>query len=181
MRKSIKRALVTVTPALVLATSGALADGYGDRDEERFKARLSGFQENPVVFTKARGRFRAKLEGDSLKYTLSYRGITTPVLFTHIHLGRRGVNGGVMAFLCDNAGNDPTGRSPRCPGGGGTVTGRLAAADILEPTLNGTTQGLSAEDFSGFIRTLKQRAGYVNLHTEEFRSGELRGNIRRDD
>jgi hypothetical protein len=101
-----------VSAVLLLAMLGAPAGA-----EERLKASLRGFQEVPAISTAGHGEFRAKISDDetSIEYVLTYsdlEGIVPPAtapLFAHIHLGQRGVNGGVSIFLCGGGGK------PACP------------------------------------------------------------------
>src|SRR5262245_7354644 len=96
-------------------------------------ADLSGYQENPTLSSPATGTTDVQIsrDGQSVSYTLTYRGIGTNVLFAHIHLGRPAINGGVMVFLCTNGtppANVPT--PPPCPQGGGTVSGTLTSLNV---------------------------------------------------
>ena len=77
-----------------------------------------------------------------------------------------------MVFLCSNTGSPvPT---PACPGpAGGSVTGTLTAADLIGPS----GQGVAAGEFSEFVEALRKRGAYVNVHTDLYTPGEIRGNI----
>ncbi len=113
-------------PVCVAASAGAQsAEPAGAAI--RLRARLSGFQEVPPRLTTGRGRFSAVIDParTSVTFTLTYSDLTTPVLFSHIHFAQRGVNGGVMVFLCNNT---PDGPQPRpCPSQGGTVSATITA------------------------------------------------------
>ena len=137
---------------------------------ESFSAELSGLQEVPPILTPASGAFRARLSDDrqSIEYKLTYENLTTPATQAHIHFGQPGLNGGIVAFLC--GGND----KPDCPGTGGTVMGRITAADILAIP----AQGLNAGDFDGALRIIRSGAAYVNIHNVTYPNGEIRGQIR---
>lgn len=107
------------------------------------------------------------------EYELSYEDLEgTQVLFAHIHLGQPRNTGGVMVFLCSNTGAPvPT---PACPGpAGGTVTGTLTADDLLGPS----AQGVAPGEFEEFVRALRRDSAYLNVHTDLFPTGEIRGNI----
>jgi hypothetical protein len=137
-----------------------------------FKARLSGFEENPDISTGASGEFRAKLvDEDTIEYELSYENIEGgTATVAHIHLGKRGVNGGVIAFLCGGGGKPP------CPATSGTVTGTIVAADVIGPA----GQGIAPGEFDELVRAMRADATYVNVHsTPAFPGGEIRGQIRR--
>jgi hypothetical protein len=110
-----------------------------------------------------------------VRFKLSYEGLEGgPILFAHIHLGQKGVNGGVMAFLCNNT---PTGPQPRpCPAGPATIEGTITPADILPLA----TQQVPAGGFEDFLRALRNGTAYANLHTTASPGGEIRGQIRND-
>jgi hypothetical protein len=152
--------------AIVVRAAGPLK-GHGN---------LVGYQEVPTLSTPATGTIDMEIskDGNSVAYTLSYQGIATNVLFAHIHLGRRAVNGGIMVFLCTNSGAPSTVPvPPPCPQGGGTVSGELTAADVLAIS----AQGVAAGDFDAFVDALLARAGYANLHSSAFPGGEIRGQV----
>src|SRR2546425_9692069 len=87
--------------------------------DEELKAKLRGFQEVPAISTTGSGEFQGKINDDetSIEYKLSYSGLEGGnVLFAHIHLGQRSVNGGVVVFLCSNSPVPPgTPLQPACP------------------------------------------------------------------
>ena len=158
--------------ALVGLTLGAPALSYA----ESFDASLNGFQENPSVSTSASGTFDADVnqQANEISYTLSYENISTNVTFAHIHFARRGVNGGVIVWLCDNSGNGPE-NTQACPQGSGTVQGTISATDVVGPA----DQGIAAGEFAELLSAMEARAAYVNVHTQAFGSGEIRGQISR--
>jgi hypothetical protein len=160
-----------------VALIGALAAGaMVVRAAGPFKGRatLTGYQEVPTLSSPASGTFDLEIskDGNSLAYTLSYEGFATNVLFSHIHIGRPAVNGGVMVFLCTN-GAPPAGVPvpPTCPLGGGTVSGTLTSADVL------ATGGVAANDFDAFVAALRAEAGYANVHSTANPGGQLRGQV----
>jgi hypothetical protein len=158
---------------LCLAVSGPVhGQGSGDK---AFKARLNGYQTAPQTFsTTGTGDFLGRLAHGELEYELAYQDLEAPVIFAHIHFGRPGLSGGIMVWLCDNTGNGPAG-TPACPpASGGHVKGTLTAADVVGPE----SQGIEPGAFDEFIKALRRRAGYVNVHSDKFPSGEIRGNIR---
>src|SRR5918999_4361591 len=115
-----------VSVVSVVATAAVAGDG-GDAD-----ARLSGFEEVPVISTEGTGKFKAEIRSDRIDYKLSYRDLEGGgVLFAHIHLGQRTANGGVAAFLCGGGGKDP------CPPSPATVRGTILPSDVVGPTGQG--------------------------------------------
>jgi len=151
-------ALVVAAPAVI-----------GDSDQQ-FTASLNGYLEVPSISTTARGSFRAEVVGSTIHYRLTFRDLSTPSLFSHIHFARPDVIGGVSAFLCGGGGK------PACPTTGGTVTGTVVAADVIGPT----DKGILAGEFAELLRAMRNGATYVNVHSEAWPPGEIRGNIRRD-
>src|SRR4051794_16829657 len=82
----------------IVATSAA-AQGNGNGRDRNFRAFMDGAQETPSISTDATGDFRATADaaGEQISYTLTYSGLEGgPTLFAHVHLGQRGVAGGVM-------------------------------------------------------------------------------------
>jgi hypothetical protein len=54
------------------------------------------------------------------------------------------------------------------------VTGTISASDVL--AIPG--QGLAAGDLASMVRAIRAGFAYVNVHTTNFPSGEIRGQIR---
>ncbi len=153
-----------------------------------FRASISGYEEVPTLSTDANGTFKASFDrgGDRIRYTLRYEGPfnanNTPtggtVTQAHIHLGARGVNGGVIVFLCANPPQGPPAgvpTPPTCPATEGTVTGELTKDHVIGPA----GQGIAAGEFAELVRAMRAGATYVNLHTQApFQGGEIRGQIK---
>lgn len=154
-----------------------------DRDHERgrdrtFSAVLSSFNEVPTLSVPgAQGFFKARLnrDGDALRYTLTYSGLSAPPFMAHIHIGKSRLNGPIMVWLCQTATNpDPTTLAPTCPVPDGTVEGTITAANII----TAGTSGVAAGEFDEFVRALREDAGYANVHTTAFPGGEIRGQVK---
>ena len=152
---------------LILVIAAPAVVGDTNRD---FKASLNGYLETPSVSTTARGSFSLRIHTASITYRLTFRDLTTPTLFAHIHFARPDVAGGVAAFLCGGGGK------PACPASG-TVTGTILPADVVGPA----GQGIAAGEFAELVRAIRNGATYANVHSEMFPGGEIRGNIRRAD
>ena len=157
---------------LLIPLSPAKDHHDNEGDEGQFRAKLAGFQEVPPILTGASGTFKATLDsaGTTLSYTLTFSNLSSTTVASHIHFGQRGVSGGVMAFLCGG------GNKPACPVSG-TITGTIMAADIVGPT----DQGVQVGDFAGFLRIIRSGNAYANVHSTNFRTGEIRGQISFDD
>jgi hypothetical protein len=155
---------------LILGGSAASARG-GDDDDTR--TRLIGYEEVSAVSTQGKGSFRAEISqrDQELDYRLQYRGLSAPVQQAHIHFGQFSVNGGISVFLCSNLGNGPDG-TPECPDSG-TVEGTLTAADVVGPAL----QGIGPGEFNELVAAIEAEIAYVNVHTDMFTGGEIRGQL----
>ena len=160
----------------ILAIAGALAlvftTAIADEGPTSFATSMNGFHETPAILTNGTGTFHATVSGNTLTYTETFSGLTSPVTQSHIHFAERGVAGSVFVFLCTNLGNGPAG-TPACPAGGGTVTGTVTAASVLGVS----AQNIPAGDFAALLRILRSGDGYVNVHTTKFPAGEIRGQV----
>ena len=87
------------------------------------------------------------------------------VMGAHIHSGKQGENGPVVAGLF-NPGmvGPPTGK----------VNGILAKGTITSPDLQGT---LPSKQVSDSVKLMESQGGYVNIHTQQHQNGEIRGQI----
>lgn len=137
---------------------------------------LSGNQEVPAVVTNGSGSATLTLNSTQteITYTLEYAD-TAPVTQSHLQLGAAGTNGGILLFLCAADVTAPVPvpadipTPPTCPAAPGTVSGTLTAADFLAVG-NVTT-------FSQMVDALLSGKTYINVHTTDFASGEIRGQI----
>jgi hypothetical protein len=168
----MKKIQMKLCLALICAAATALV-ALAQGSVPTLGAALSGFEEvgAPVLApnaSAAHGTFQATLssDGKTLTYTLTWTPFSSSVLFAHIHFAMRGVNGGIMTFLCGGGGK------PGCSGG--LATGTITTADIVPVP----TQGIVANDFVDFLRAIAAGDAYVNIHTTNFPGGEIRGQIR---
>ena len=168
MNKQMKYAgLMTIALGLA-AASYAVAQG-GPSGPRNVRADLNGYQEVNSISTTGEGSFRASIDDENrlITYELTYaalEGATTTQ--SHIHFAQRSVNGGVIAFLCGGGGK------PACPPTEGTVTGVIAPADVLV-----SDRGIEAGAFEEFVEAIRAGHGYVNVHTDKWPGGEIRGQI----
>lgn len=117
---------------------------------------LTGAQEVPAVTTQATGTFKGSYNRDTkrIAYEITFQGLT-PVAM-HFHSGAVGVDGPIVIPI--NPGTDPySGTNP-----------------YTSPVV-GSTPALTAAQETELL------AGnwYVNIHTDQYPDGELRGQITR--
>lgn len=132
--------------------------------EKHFKAKLSGDESVPVVKTKAKGEAEFKLSKDEkeLSYKLKVNSITN-VNAAHIHKGKKGENGPVVAGLFTGSKKE------------GNFKGTLSEGVITQKELMGELEGKPLE---ALIQMIKSGDMYVNVHTDAHPDGEIRGQIK---
>ncbi len=168
----MKRIIVIAAIAIVLGAGAiVLAQGYLGG----FGARLHGYEEVPAVSTVGNASFKAELSpyGNAVTWELTYLALEGNITQAHIHLGQRGVNGGVMVFLCTNLGNGPAG-TQTCPPPPATIRGTFTAADV---TGGAAAQGIGAGEYSEVLRAIRAGVTYANIHSSTWPGGEVRSQI----
>ena len=170
MTRKRLRLAVGIALALSLAgTSIAVAGRSHDRESNQFQARLIGWNEVPANNTAGHATLALTVTSTTIAFKLDYADLSGPPVAAHIHVGQVGVSGGVSVFFCGGGGK------PACPAStSGTVSGTIAAADVVGPT----AQGYAAGDITPVIAALRAGLTYANMHTAKFPGGEIRGQIR---
>jgi hypothetical protein len=170
-RKSLP--IVAMLCALGPKTGVARAQDWDRKDV--LKAELTSFSQVPSVLAKSHGNFEAQLNEDgTISFELSYENMSSTVVQAHIHFGAGRTNGGVAVFLCGG------GVKPACPASG-TVTGTITASDVsVLPATNSDSvipQGIEPGNLAGLIKAIREGDTYVNVHSQTFPSGEIRGQV----
>ena len=135
--------------AMVLVASGfaVAALGAGQGSDNALRASLNGNKEIDGGDANGRGTFRADFNGARLCYTLRFSGLENPMA-AHIHRGRSTQNGAIVVDLRPRF--DQAGARRRC----------VAVPAALRRSIR------------------RQPAGfYVNVHTQEFPDGAIRGQL----
>jgi CHRD domain len=174
----MKRVVLTSFLGVVLLAAIAATAAVAHNDNGKGKARLDSYQEAPLTLsTTGTGTFRIRVASDGLHYKLRYQDLSANATQAHIHFGRTGLAGGIVAFLC---GPQPSaGDKPVCPATAGTVEGVIDMADIISGAAG---QGIAAGELREVIKALRKGAIYANVHTTAFPGGEIRGQVSgRDD
>jgi hypothetical protein len=136
--------------------------------------RLRGFEEVPAVANPNGGTFTASINraGTEMAFNLTYTVPEGVVTQAHLHFAQRGVNGGIVIFLCSNLGNGPAG-TPACPANNGTVTGTITSEDVLAVA----AQSAAAGDLASVLRAIRAGIVYANVHTDQLPGGSIRGQL----
>ena len=122
---------------------------------------LSPDQEVGAVAVNSDGSGSGRLTaggGNHLNVQIRFSDTTGPLTMAHLHLGQEGVNGPVVVDLGSGI-------------GGNGVNLRVDASNVTEPL---------AETENPFLSLLNELAAgniYINLHTDAFPAGELRGQV----
>lgn len=147
-------ALLVLVPAL----------GMAAEKSHTYKAELSGRAVVPQVTTTAKGMatFESAMGGKELQYKLTVEDIEN-VTAAHIHIGKKGKNGPPVAGLFAG------------PKKEGKFSGMLGEGTITDKDLVGPMAGKTVKDL---IKALRSGELYVNVHTDKYPDGELRGRIK---
>jgi hypothetical protein len=174
-RMRVKLAAGVAVLGVVVITAAAVA---GDRG--RLKTDLNGYEETPqAISTTGNGEFKATIVqgGNAIDYVLRYADLEGgAVQQAHIHFGQEAISGGISAFLCTNLGNGPAG-TQACPAAPAEITGTIAADQVVGPA----GQGIAAGEFDELLSAIRAGFAYVNVHTETYTGGEIRGQFDDDD
>lgn len=160
---TLKKAAILTSLALTTALVAA------PNDTEVFSAQLAGDSEVPPINSPGTASFQMEV-GSTITFTLSYSGLSAAPTLAHLHFAQPSVAGGVMIFLCGGGGQ------PACPATtSGTITGTITGANVVGPT----AQGIAAGDLTSALEAVRDGESYANMHTSNFPSGEIRGQVHR--
>jgi hypothetical protein len=163
--RRIYLSLLTLSALTLLAAPASAA--------ERMAARLRGFDEVPAISSIGNGFFSATIDetAKTITWTMTYGLLNGKITQSHIHFAQKGVNGGIWVFLCSNLGNGPAG-TQACPDAPATISGTIKMSDIIG---GASAQGIQPGDFGPILRAIKTGTTYVNIHSDKYPGGEIRG------
>ena len=151
----MKRPIVIV--ALVIA--GLSLAGTASANDLKFTAELTGAQERPnPVQTEGEGEAKFELDGTSVAFELKWKDLSSPAFAAHIHCGGPEEAGPVgVTLFAGTMGTE------------GEVQGSFTAPDP------GNACGW--EDLADVLEAMATGGAYVNVHSTQFRGGEIRGQV----
>jgi CHRD domain len=131
---------------------------------ESFSASLSGKEEVPPTGSSATGwaKFLTDVNGTQVSYWVNMTGLNQ-ITGTHIHNGSAGQNGDIVVTLSQQ----------ESAMDGDNVTLSLKG-NITIDKLEGPLKG---KELSEFVSLMSDGNVYVNVHTDEFKNGAIRGQI----
>ena len=137
--------------------------GSAIAQEQAYNATLGGEAEVPPNNSTAKGWAWFKPTNDSVAYNVNATGLDK-VTAAHIHVGKVGENGDIAVVLFESPPDNAT----------GPIEGTFAQEIFAVADLQGPMQGKSISDL---VRAMQNGETYVNVHTEAFPDGEIRGQI----
>ena len=167
MRRFGLTAIFALCAVVVLALP---APGLADDDEAPaalgYQSIMIGLAQVPPVASVGRGLANYLITEDSatLYYSVQALDTSSTISMAHIHLGRAGQNGDVVANLCG------AGSTPACAAQGVIATGTVTAGSLVGP--------LAGHPLSDLIVAMTSGGAYTNVHTSNFPGGEIRGQVR---
>ncbi len=125
--------------------------------DEVYTANLFGSNQSTSIMSSAQGSVIAEVHGDTVIVTGSFRDLSAPLAEDilggiHIHQGVAGSDGGVLRPLVANVSGD----------------GRSAELEAVNNAFVFSEEELSS---------LRDEGWYINVHSENWREGELRGQL----
>ena len=176
MKRLFSLASVGLLAGIAVVSMTANADNH-KKKVETVRAWLSGYEEVQTgasigaVSSAGRGFFRAVIdeEAGTIEYSYTYDGVAN-ITQSHLHFGQHHTQGGITVFLCTNGTPPANVPVPQpCPASPGQITGTITAANII------ATAGLNS--FDKLLDALRHEVVYVNLHSQAFPGGEIRGQL----
>lgn len=151
----------------VLAVTFLGASGAGAA-EQVYTAKLDGASEVPRMQSKstAEATFTVSSDGTKIAYTVTVHDLSD-ITMAHIHLGTAGKNGPVVVWLYPASGKPKLIR--------GQDNGELATGEITAANLQGPESGKA---LSVLLKAIQAGDAYVNIHTAEHKTGEIRGQLK---
>jgi len=152
---------------IVVATAGLTTTIFAQQ-YTIFTANLSGSNEVPPVTTAGSGIAIFQLlpvgHQQIISYQLNLKNMNG-VTGAHVHSGKQGENGPVVAGLFNPSMNGPP---------TGAINGQLKHGTLTSSDLTGS---LAGQQISALVNMIRSGGAYVNIHTTQNQNGEVRGQI----
>lgn len=179
--------VIAIAVSATIAFSANYVSGQENRTQvQEYTAQLDGFNEtgglsgqtganSGAILTNGKGELRLNLDkiNRTATYQLTYSDLTSTATMAHIHFGKVHVPGDILIWLCQTTIEPGPAGTPICPEPGGTVTGTITAGSVQAIA----TQNVTAGDFDAFVAALESNTAYSNIHSVNFPTGELRGQV----
>lgn len=145
----------------VFALAFALAP---DASAQTLTANMNGGEETPILNTGAVGTAEVIVDAENQEVTVTLRvfNIPTPTTAGHIHIGAAGIAGPVVI-------NFPEALVGR--------TGDFAMSFRAGPNQFVARPAIGINTMQDAIQAILNGNSYVNIHTQQFPAGEIRGQL----
>jgi CHRD domain len=156
--------IVIMTTLILIATPFVIVQQIQAQEGNEIITFLSGKEEVPPTKSDAHAwaKFQSVNDGSQIAYGVSIFGLNK-ITGAHLHDGIKGQNGDIVAVLSGNKSADA--------GGNATIslTGNISKNDLQGP--------LKGKEISDLVSLMKNSSIYVNVHTDEYKDGVIRGQI----
>ena len=167
-----------IKSVLAQSESSATTTIQSPSSGQKFSAKMTGDKEVPPVSTDTTGtiRVQANSQQQTLDYDLTLTNLNGVVTGAHIHMGRPGFNGPIVADLnAPGLGGAAAASSSSSSSGGGTaMTSNSVSGTIRSTDLKGPLEGKQITDL---VKLIQEGRAYTNVHTEQNPNGEIRGQL----
>jgi hypothetical protein len=152
-----------VATLAVIATSFVLTQQIQAQDGKMIITFLSGKDEVPPTESNASAwaKFQSVDNDSQLSYWVSIIGLKE-ITGAHVHKGSDGQNGDIVAVLSE---------AKSAEGGNETIS---LKGNITKDGLQGPLEG---KEVSDLVSLMRNGSAYVNVHTNEYKDGIIRGQI----
>jgi hypothetical protein len=156
--------IVIMTTLILIATPFVIVQQIQALEGDIIITFLSGKEEVPPTKSDANAwaKFQSVNNGSQIAYWVRISGLNK-ITGAHLHDGIKGQNGDIVAVLSGNKSADA--------GGNATIslTGNITKNDLQGP--------LKGKEISDLVSRMKNSSIYVNVHTDEYKDGVIRGQI----
>jgi hypothetical protein len=167
-----------IKSVLAQSESSATTTIQSPSSGQKFSAKMTGDKEVPPVSTDTTGtiRIEANSQQQTLDYDLTLTNLNGVVTGAHIHMGKPGVNGPIVADLnAPGLGGAAAASSSSSSSGEGTaMTSNSVSGTIRSTDLKGPLEGKQITDL---VKLIEEGRAYTNVHTEQNPNGEIRGQL----
>jgi hypothetical protein len=162
----MKSTFITVmaTTLTLIVTSFVIMQQIQAQEGSMIITSLLGKDEVPPTKSDANAwaKFQAVNNDSEIAYSVSISGLNK-ITGAHLHEGVKGQNGDIVALLSGNKSADAEGNA--------TI---LLSGNITKDDLQGPLKG---KEVSDLINRMRNASIYVNVHTDEYKDGAIRGQI----
>jgi len=155
--------IIIVATLAVIATSFVATQQIQAQEGKMIITFLSGKDEVPPTESNASAwaKFQSVDNGSQLSYWVSIVGLKE-ITGAHIHKGSEGQNGDIVTVLSE---------AKSAEGGNETIS---LKGNITKDGLQGPLEG---KEVSDLVSLMRNGSVYVNVHTNEYKDGVIRGQI----